>query len=172
MTPTTPVRYEELPRAWYDFRGAIKSDQPYVGATWTRSMLVPHITERAPGLRTWPEISAAIDRTMDRSETRVIVCCARHDRRSILGWCCFADIGARAVVHYLYVRETMDFPSGWRALRGNVSLGAQLLAQIGVGPTTPVVCTSIGPSSRDMRERYPASSHLSLTEYLNPGART
>lgn len=171
MTARPVARYEELPRAWYDFRGAIKSDQPYVGATWTRSMLVPHITERAAGLRTWPEISAAIDRTMDRPETRVLVCCARHDRRSILGWCCFADAGA-LVVHYLYVRETMDFQAGWRALRSNAALGAQLLEQIGVRPTTPVVCTSIGPSSRDMRERYPASSHLPLTEYLNPGART
>jgi hypothetical protein len=152
-------------------RGGLAFDQSYVGSTWTRSMLIPHVSERRDGMRTWPEISACIDLVLERPETRVLVAHPPHNRKVILGWLVYAAGGPARVVHYLYVRQTAGYPGGWRHVRGH-QLGAAMLAHIGVGELTPVVCTSVGPASRDMRARYPAASFLPLPEYLQPGART
>lgn len=146
-------------------RNAVASDQGYVGATWTRSLLSQHVSERHPEMRTWPEISKAIDAVMERPETRVLVCCAQHDRRMILAWICYAVGVGAPVVHYLYVRQTAQMPNGPQAMRGR-GISHALLKHLGVERTTAVVCTSLGPSSRDMRSRYLASSYLPLTEYL------
>jgi hypothetical protein len=165
-----PYTAPEQPRGFV-LRNAAPTDQAYVGKTWTRSMLNLHIADRDPGMRTWPEMSAAIDRVMERPETRVLIACIPPDLRTILGWMCFGADQPAPVVHYLYVRETVSTINGWIHVRGKDGLrvGTALLAHLGVTPAAAVVCTSRGPSSLDMRERYPASSHLPLTEYLDPG---
>lgn len=154
---------------WYALRAAIPADQSYVAASWTRSMLALHASDREPTMKTWDQISRLIDAVLERPETRVVIACAAHDLAAIVGWCCYAlGLGA-PVVHYLYVRTTAPTPQGPQPARG-IGIAAALLAHIGVEHDTAVVCTSLGPSSRDMRGWYLASSYLPLTEYLNPGA--
>lgn len=153
--------------SWYRIRAAQPDDQSYVGSTWTRSILALHASDREPTMKRWDQISALIDAVLGRTETRVLIACAAHDRAVIVGWCCYA-VGLRTpVVHYLYVRRTAPTSSGPRPARES-GVAADLLAHIGVERDTAVVCTSLGPSSRDLRDRYPAASYLPLHDYLHP----
>lgn len=155
-------------------RAVRPTDQAFIAATWTRSVCsmnhLPgktsgrfghgHAMARHAGSALWERVSKEIDAVMDRSDSRGIVCCRAHDHDAITAWMVYAEGAGAPLVHYVYCRERE---------RGN-GLGAELLHHIGVGMSTAVVCTSLGPSSERMRSRYPASVHLPLADYLKPGA--
>lgn len=144
-------------------RDAKPSDQSYIAATWTRSMLSMHVWQRHGMARTRPQISQLIDATMDRKDSRALVRCKPHDPDAILGWVMYAEGAGVPVVHYLYTRER----DGERVLRGK-GIAGELLARLGVRRDAGVVCTSYGPGSESMRGRYKASVHVPLAEFLAP----
>lgn len=139
-------------------------DQSYIASTWTRSLLSQHASDRDPAMRTHAQISALIDATMDRKDTRAVVRCSPHDRDAILGWVLYCDAPGVPVVHYAYCRR-----SGSDGLLRGQGIATEMLHHIGVRHDEGVVCTSLGPSSRDLRARYRGASYLPLSEFLKPG---
>lgn len=118
-----------------------------------------HAQQRHVGSTLWTETSAQVDAVMDRGDSRCLVVCRAHDQNAITAWLVYAEGFGAPVVHYLYARSKE---------RGK-QLGAELLHSIGVGMSTAVVCTSVGPSSERIRTMYPASAHLPLADFLKPG---
>jgi len=147
-------------------------DQAFIASTWTRSICsmnkVPgktslrfghgHAAQRHVGSQLWTRTSADVDAVMDRSDSRGLVVCRAHDHDAIVAWMVFAEGAGAPLVHFLYCRASE---------RGK-QLGAELLHHIGVGRSTAVVCTSVGPSSESIRAMYPASVHLPLADFLKP----
>lgn len=162
-------------------RSAAPGDQAFIASTWTKSVCsmnrVPgrtserfgrgHAIQRHIGSDLWQRTSALVDAVLDRRDSRAVVLCHAVDRSRIVGWCLYVDGPAVPVVHYLYVRDHDDVGE---KLRGR-GYAAEMLEHIGVSRQAPVVCTSVGPSSADMRARYPLSQHLPLDTFLNPGQR-
>jgi len=153
-------------------RNARPTDQAYIASTWTRSVCsmnkVPgktslrfghgHAQQRHMGSQLWERVSKEVDAVLDRPDSRSLVLCKAHDHDIICAWIVFAEGWGAPLVHYAYTRKDD---------RGN-GHSAELLHRIGVGRSTAVVCTSIGPSSESMRSRYPASTYLPLAEFLKP----
>jgi len=151
-------------------RTARVTDQAFIASTWTRSVCsmnhVPgktslrfgqgHAHARHVGSELWTQVSAEVDAVMDRSDSRALVACRAHDHESITAWLVYAEGAGAPLVHYIYARKSE---------RGN-GIAAELLHRIGVGQSTAVVCTSIGPSSDRMRSRYHASVYMPLAEFL------
>ena len=140
------------------------TDQAYIAATWARSLLSTHASQRHGSARTPRQIGPQIDAVLDRGDTRALVAAIDRDSDYIVGYVVYVDGPAVRVVHYLYTR---DHDREGRALRGQGVAGA-LLARIGVDRRRAVVCTSDGPSSESMRGRYKASVHVPLADFLRP----
>jgi hypothetical protein len=156
-------------------RPAVATDQAYIAKTWAKSVCsmtsVPgktslrfghgHALKRHLGSDLWEATNKQIDAVMDREDSRAIVLCSAHDRNAITAYLVYAVDAGAPLVHYLYCRD---------AGRGS-GAGAELLHHIGVARSTAVVCTSVGPSSEEMRARYARSTYLPLADFLTPGAR-
>lgn len=141
-------------------------DQSYIASTWTRSLLSQHAADRDPAMRSHAQISALVDATLDRKDTRAAIRYVPGDRDAILGWVLYAEGYGAPVVHYTYTRRS----GADGLLRGN-GIATELLAHIGVRHDAGVVCTSLGPCSRDMRARYRSAEYLPLKEFLMPGGK-
>lgn len=149
-------------------RSARPTDQAYIASTWTRSICSTHkvagvssknhAVQRHIGSAMWDHVSKQVDAVMDRSDSRALVVCKAHDHDAILGWIVYAEGAGAPLVHYLYTRSEH---------RGR-QFGAELLHRIGVGLSTAVVCTSLGPSSQAMRSRYKAAVYMPIEQFLNP----
>ena len=81
-------------------------DQSYIASTWTRSLLAQHAADRDPAMRTYAQISALVDATLDRKDTRAAVCVDPHDHDFIWGWMLYAADQPAPVIHYLYLRQS------------------------------------------------------------------
>lgn len=132
------------------------TDQPYIAATWARSMLSTHAHQRHLGSRTGQQIGKQIDAVLDREDTRALICAREADPDRILGWILYCKGPAVPIVFYVYVRRE-------ERQRG---IAAALLEHIGVRREGGVVCTSTGPSAITLRRRYPAAVHVPLEEFL------
>lgn len=143
-------------------RGPRPLDQRFVAATWVRSILSMRTKGHFHGRHLRPErglLDQLVDAVMDRSDSRLLVCSDRINRDAIRGWLVYVDGPKVPVVHYLYVRDD------WR----RSGIASSLLARIGVGRDSSVVCTSHGPASEMLRGRFPASAHVPLADFLSPG---
>jgi hypothetical protein len=138
------------------------SDQGFIAATWSRSMLSSHVSQRHLRSRTGQQISAQIDRVLDRPDTRALVCCPDAAIDTIYGWLLYVEGPRTPVVHYAYSRHRS---SDGTLLRGRGIMSA-LLAEIGVTRNSPVVCTSNGPASEVIRGIFKASVFMPLDEFL------
>lgn len=155
-------------------RLARATDQAFIASTWTRSICsthkVPgastrgHAYQRHVGSAMWTKVSGQVDAVMDRPDSRAIVTCHPFEQDRIIGWIVYVDGASVPIVHYAYVRARDDAGTDQRG-RG---FAAKMLEHIGVLPLTPVVCTSLGPSSAMMRARYRAASYMPLEEFLAP----
>lgn len=155
-------------------RHANSGDQAFIAATWTRSLCsthrVPgvssrgHARQRHVGSAMWVKVSQQVDAVMDRPDSRAIVTCHPINRDRIIGWALYVEGPSVPTVHYLYVRDHDDAGESLR----NRGFAAAMLERIGVSHHAPVVCTSLGPSSKAMRSRYKAAVHLPLEEFLRP----
>lgn len=159
-------------------------DQGYVAKTWARSVLsglagghalARHGKERiAPRSKgqarqdALAEINRRIDLVLDRPDTRALVAVQPGNggaaRDYILAWVVYVDAAGVPIVHYAYTRDHDD---QGEALRGR-GLVRQLFERIGVRRSTPVICTSDGPSSAAMREHFRASTYFPLDQFLSP----
>lgn len=147
-------------------RPARATDQAFIASTWTRSVCsshhVPgvsskgHAYQRHIGSTIWQKVSAGVDAVMDRRDSKALVVCKPHDENALIGWIVYADVRGVPVVHYCYVRNS----------ERDRGFAAAMLVHIGVTRNTAVVCTSLGPSSGDMRSRYKAASYMPLEEFL------
>lgn len=159
-------------------------DQPYIAKTWSRSAILASgghaMARHGMQRRTAPskgerrqerirELNAQIDRVLDRPDTRALVAVQPGNggaaRDYILAWVVYVDAAGVPIVHYAYTRDHDD-DSG-EQLRG-CGLVRQLFARIGIARATPVICTSDGPSSSAMRERFRASTYFPLDQFLTP----
>lgn len=159
-------------------RPAVAGDQAYIASTWTRSICsmhkVPgktssrfgkgHALQRHVGSQLWERTSKLIDEVMERADSRAIVVCHPVDRSRIVAWLAYVDGTPVPTIHYLYTRNADGAGEGQRG-RG---FATEMLMHIGVTRHVPVVCTSQGPSSDEMRARYPLSQHLPLEQFLHP----
>ncbi len=136
-------------------REPTRGDQGYIAQTWTRSLLSMPAASRPQELRSGKSINRVVDSTLDRSDTRCIVCCLDD-------WVIFVDGPRVPTVHYLYTRQSHPDGSPNRG-RG---IASELLRRVGVSRERGVVCTSSGPSSRFMRDKYMASVYVPLVEFL------
>lgn len=153
-------------------------DQAYIAATWARSMISGarsgHAMRRHGAQRGGSPIATMggrIDAVLDRHDTRALVAVwPEHGpggRDYIVGWCIYVSAAGVPIVHYVYTR---DHDTAGRPLRGHGIAGA-IFARLGITRTTPVVCTSDGPSSEALRGRFRASSHMNLEDFLRPKER-
>lgn len=162
-------------------RSAVGGDQAYIASTWTRSICsmhkVPgktsarfgrgHAMQRHAGSALWEHTSKLVDAVMDRADSRALVLCHPIDRSRIVAWALYVDGTPVPTIHYLYTRSA-DTAGEEQRRRG---FATELLERIGVSRRAPVVCTSRGPSSDEMRARYPLSQHLPLEQFLYPTRR-
>lgn len=146
-------------------RGPVPKDQPYIAATWARSMLSMHALQRHGTMRTGRQIGPILDAVLDRPDTRALLCVKDSDHDVITGYVVYVEGPSVPVVHWLYTRDHDDEGN---PLRGQ-GVAAALLSRIGVDRSRAVICTSTGPASESMRGRYRASIHVPLTDFLAPG---
>lgn len=158
-------------------------DQPYVAKTWARSVLsglagghalARHGAQRerpaSKGTRRQEVLEALnhrIDVVLDRPDTRALVAVQPGNgagRDYILAWVVYCDAAGVPIVHYAYTRDHDD---AGETLRGR-GLVRDIFARIGITRTTPVICTSDGPSSAAMREHFRASTYFPLDQFLTP----
>jgi len=132
------------------------SDQGYIAATWARSMLSCHASQRHLRSRNGQQIGQQIDAVLDRKDTRAWLSVRPEDQDQIRGWILYCEGPAVPTIFYIYVR---------RDDRG-VGVAQELLDALGITRTTGVVCTSIGPSSESVRGRYKAAVYVPLSEFL------
>lgn len=167
-------------------------DQGYIAKTWQRSAILAsggsagHAMMRHGAQRETPapskgerrqqlirELNAKIDRVLDRRDTRALVAVQPGNgagRDYILAWVVYIDAATAGlpIVHYAYTRDH-DADTG-EALRGRGLIRA-IFERIGIARSTPVVCTSDGPSSAAMREHFRASTYHPLDQFLSPTRR-
>lgn len=139
-----------------------RTDQGYIAQTWARSLLSVPSAGRPPEMRSGRNINRIVDAALDRVDTRGLVCCMEDDPNAILGWVIFAEGPRVPTVHYLYTRRS--HPDGSPA-RGR-GIASALLQRVGVGRERGLVCTSSGPSSQFMRDKYMASVYVPLVEFM------
>lgn len=133
-----------------------QSDQSYIASTWARSILSTHVYQRHLGSRTGHQLGEQIDTVLDRPDTRALVAVREQDHDYIVGWVLYCKGPAVPTVFYVYVRKE-------ERQRG---IAGALLRHIGVQHDAAVVCTSDGPSGRQLRRRYPCAVHVPLEEFL------
>jgi hypothetical protein len=159
-------------------------DQGYVAKTWSRSMLSAwsggHAIARHGAQRTVPqskgerrqevlrEYQRRIDLVLDRADTRALIAVQPGNgagaRDYILAWVVYVDAAGVPIVHYAYTRDHDDIGD---SLRGR-GLVQAIFHRIGIRRSTPVICTSDGPSSAAMREHFRASTYFPLDQFLSP----
>lgn len=172
-------------------------DQAYISATWARSLMSAargghamrrHGSPRAPAANqrllggpspvsyaSYAErlqtLGGRIDAVLDRSDTRALVAvrpgAGPGTRDFIVGWVIYCDAAGLPIVHYAYTR---DHAADGRPLRGTGIAGA-MFARIGIARTSPVACTSDGPSSEALRGHFRASTYYPLEDFLTPKER-
>lgn len=158
-------------------------DQGYITSTWSRSMMsggrAGHAMRRHGAARGAPlgkrqqlsTLGGRIDTVLDRPDTRALVAvwpgAGPGTRDFIVGWVIYCDAAGLPIVHYAYTRD--HAPDG-RPLRGTGIAGA-LFARIGIARTSPVACTSDGPSSEALRGHFRASTYYPLEDFLTPKER-
>lgn len=145
-------------------RAPLPSDQPFVAATWVRSMLSAHAHKNIPhaqrrhGQNRNPQgpigrqLNDRVDAVLDRSDTKILITAWDKHPDVILGWLCHAGL----TVHYLWVRKQE---------RGG-GIATAMLRRVGIDHDTGVACTSHGPDSAELRARYKGAVHLPLEEFL------
>lgn len=162
-------------------------DQGYIAKTWSRSMLSAHAgghaIARHGAQRTAPAskgqrrqdlldaYNRRIDVVLDRPDTRALVSVQAGNgaaaRDYILAWVVYVDAAGVPIVHYAYTRDHDDTGE---SLRGR-GLVRAIFERVGIARTTPVICTSDGPSSAAMREHFRASTYFPLDQFLTPTRR-
>ena len=163
-------------------------DQGYITRTWAMSMLSTarggHAIARHGQQRSAPrsngerrqellrDYNRRIDLVLDRPDTRAMVAVqpgnGRASRDYILAWVVYVDAAGIPIVHYAYCRDHDD--SG-DSLRGR-GIVRSLFSRIGVGRSSPVICTSDGPDSAAMRSHFRASTYYALADFLSPRKET
>lgn len=142
------------------------SDGAFVASTWVKSILmsgrghrqVPHALRRHGnsrwmGSKVGEILNAQVNAVMDREDTRALIMAWDTHPDVILGYLVYAP---GTIVHYLWTRRE----------ERNGGIATALLLRVGVTESTPVVCTSEGPNSADMRLRYKLARYVPLEEFL------
>lgn len=148
-------------------RGPLKSDQAFVASTWVRSMLshrahqqVPHATrrhgaDRSMGGPIGEQLNARVNALMDHRHTSVLITAWDEEPDVILGWMVYAYFDV-PTIHYVWIRQS----------ERNKGLATAMLKRIGVNPDMEAVCTSAGPDSQLLRNRYKLSRFIPAEEWL------
>lgn len=142
-------------------RGPRRTDQAYIGATWSRSL--SGVAGRPlvdGGGKPGRAVSNEVDAVMDRPDTRALIRHRAGDMDAILGWIVFVEGAGVPVIHYCYTRK--DFRE-----RG---IATELLQAAGVTVRDSLIYTSrgAGEPARKLITAYPIATYLPLADFLKP----
>lgn len=138
-------------------RGPRESDSNYVASTWARGLYA--VDKR----KSVAEHGQLPDQLLNDATVRVLIACEPTATDTILGWIAWSPIGARRVLHYVYVRDKVR-------RRG---IAWALASEAGSGILTDIIdrgsiaFTTRGPDARALEQKY-RGHYITPEEFLAP----